>query len=150
MEAELTRKGLWEVVEFEYKVGAFEAETQKAIEVARAARDAQLEKKAWGEIVLHLEADQLVHVQGERDPANMWDQLKAVHMSRGLTTEVTRWRVLLNAEVIGEEVPKKLQAIIAVVGLCEELNMVETKLNAVNRKLWTVKQVVVLALNEEA
>ncbi|KZT11283.1 uncharacterized protein LAESUDRAFT_754950 [Laetiporus sulphureus 93-53] len=33
MEAELTRKGLWEVVEFEYKVGATEAETQKAIEV---------------------------------------------------------------------------------------------------------------------
>ncbi|KZT08703.1 uncharacterized protein LAESUDRAFT_603249, partial [Laetiporus sulphureus 93-53] len=128
MEAELTRKGLWEVVEFEYK--------------------------------------------GERDPENMWDQLKAVHMSRGLATEVTRWRALLNAgmtaeesvegwigrvrglarglEAIGEEVPKKLQAIIAVVGLREELNMVETKLDAVDRKLWTVEQVAALALNEEA
>ncbi|KZT11284.1 uncharacterized protein LAESUDRAFT_754951 [Laetiporus sulphureus 93-53] len=84
----------------------------------------------------------------------MWDQLKAVHMSRGLATDITRWRALLNAvrglEAIGEEVPKKLRAIIAVVGLHEELNMVETKLDAVDRKLWTMEQVAALALNEEA
>ena len=48
--------------------------------------------RARAEIVLRLSDEQLEHVQGLRDPAEMWRTLRDVHRSRGFATEVRKWR----------------------------------------------------------
>ena len=98
MEAELIRKGLWDMVFVEVDTdGKSDDDVKAELQKLVAKRSAKKMAEARAEIILRVERDQLVHAR-ERDPKLIWEALTRAHRARGLGTRMTLRRKLLTAK----------------------------------------------------
>jgi hypothetical protein len=93
MEAELTRRGLLEVVVFENAEGD-PAEVAKAKEAWMKKRTAKRMAEAQAEIILRVKDSQLAHVR-DHDPMAIWEKLAQIHIAHGFATRLALRRKFL-------------------------------------------------------
>lgn len=108
MEAVLTRKGLWKLVEIlvskrksdgqEKTVAEMDAERATLI----AARDEEQMAQARAELILRVEDGQLAHMTA-RDPMVIWQNLERVHRAAGFATSLALRRKFLTAKKEADE-----------------------------------------------
>lgn len=97
MEAELIRKGLWDMVFAEVDVdGKTDDEVKAELQKLLVKRSVKKMAEARAEIILRVERDQLAHMR-DRDPKVIWETLAQVHRARGLGTRMALRRKLLTA-----------------------------------------------------
>src|SRR5882672_4533555 len=89
MEAHLTRKELWEVIDGSESKPTGSANTKA---VRTWVRRQQL---AHAEIILHVETDQLPHTRFD-DPRDIWTNLEKIHRARGFATRLSLRRRFLS------------------------------------------------------
>ena len=102
MEAELTRRGLLEVVVFESNAEGTVAEVASAKEAWKKKRTAKKMAEARAEIILQVKDSQLAHMR-DRDPMAIWETLAQVHTARGFATRLALRRKLLRMTKGAEE-----------------------------------------------
>src|SRR5882672_4314874 len=89
MEAHLTRKELWEVIDGSESKPAGSANT---LAVRAWVRRQQL---ARVKIILHVETNQLLHTHFN-DPKDIWDNLEKIHHARGFATHLSLQQCFLS------------------------------------------------------
>jgi hypothetical protein len=95
MEAELIRKGLWELVLCKVeKSGKDASEITAEIEKVKAKRSAKKMAEACAKIILRVEGLQLAHMRNW-DPMAIWEALAQVHRVRGLAMRLALWQKFL-------------------------------------------------------
>jgi len=97
MEAELIRKGLWEMVFAEVDTeGKMEDEVKAELQKMVAKRLTKKMAEVRAELILRIERDQLAHMH-DRDPKDIWETLARLHHARGLGTRMALRRKLFKA-----------------------------------------------------
>jgi hypothetical protein len=88
MEAHLTRKELWEVVD------GTESKPTGSVNSKLMKTWTKRQRLAHAEIILHVETDQLLHTCFD-DPKEIWENLEKIHHARSFATHLLlRWRFL--------------------------------------------------------
>lgn len=97
MEAELVRKGLWDMVFCEVvDDGKTPDEVVNEVGRLKARRSTKKMAEARAELILRADRAQLVHMR-DRDPLVVWEHLAKVHRARGLATRLALRRKFLTA-----------------------------------------------------
>ncbi|OJA10711.1 hypothetical protein AZE42_13161 [Rhizopogon vesiculosus] len=97
MEAELIRKGLWDMIFVEVDLNEKTNDEVKAeLKKLLGKRTAKKMAKARVEIILRVECNQLAHMH-DRDPKVIWEMLAQLHRACGLGTRMALRRKLLTA-----------------------------------------------------
>lgn len=108
MEAILTRKGLWKMVEILVSKKKSDG-TEKTVVEMKVERDALIAKRdgekmleARAELILRVEDGQLAHMTA-RDPMVLWENLQRLHRAAGFATSLALRRKFLTAKKAGDE-----------------------------------------------